>query len=525
MKRKVMALWLVMILCFVTACSGTTASTAATTEAVTAADETTTAEAGETETETETVAVGESKPTNLYFVRHGKTILNTLVRVQGWCDSPLTEAGVSVAKDTAYGLADTTFDYVYSSDRMRCIETADIIMSYNHASEPTAVITMAGLRETNFGKYEGEDDAVMWGEVLEVHGMASMEEFFATYVEDGAAVAIDTIAANDETGEAEDHEEVVTRLMASVEEIAKEVSSRGGGNVLIVGHGAAIGTILGEMGSPVPGGGVANASVSIVEYKDGNYDVQSIGDMSYAEQGAKIRAEESEEVVIYLTRHGKTVFNTMDRVQGWIDSPLTEAGREVAENLGKGLADIEFSAVYTSDMGRTIETAELVLGKNETSKDLPIYQRKGMRETYYGKYEGGFNSDMLAVAMEYYEKDSMEELLHMDNAIAQVIDVLHETDETGMAENYTQMSDRVVTAFKEVAEEAAQNGGGNVLIVSHGNAIMAIVNSIADSNVSDISNAAVTKITYKAGEFTVESVNDKSYFEKGAAMLNTQSQS
>lgn len=159
-----------------------------------------------------------------------------------------------------------------------------------------------------------------------------------------------------------------------------------------------------------------------------------------------------------------------------------------------------------------------MLDKNETSKDLPIYQRKGLRETYYGKYEGGFNSDMLAVAMEYYEKDSMEELLHMDNAIAHIIDVLHETDETGMAENYAQMSNRVVTAFKEVAEEAAQNGGGNVLIVSHGNAIMAIVNSIADSNVSDISNAAVTKITYKAGEFTVESINDKSYIEKGTAM-------
>lgn len=32
--------------------------------------------------------------TNLYIVRHGKTMFNTLARVQGWCDTPLTKADV-----------------------------------------------------------------------------------------------------------------------------------------------------------------------------------------------------------------------------------------------------------------------------------------------------------------------------------------------------------------------------------------------------------------------------------------------
>ena len=31
--------------------------------------------------------------TNLYIVRHGKTMFNTLARVQGWCDTPLTKSG------------------------------------------------------------------------------------------------------------------------------------------------------------------------------------------------------------------------------------------------------------------------------------------------------------------------------------------------------------------------------------------------------------------------------------------------
>ena len=40
---------------------------------------------------------------------------------------------------------------------------------------------------------------------------------------------------------------------------------------------------------------------------------------------------------LYLVRHGKTVFNTTGRLQGWSDSPLTPEGCQVAENLGRGL--------------------------------------------------------------------------------------------------------------------------------------------------------------------------------------------
>ncbi len=40
---------------------------------------------------------------------------------------------------------------------------------------------------------------------------------------------------------------------------------------------------------------------------------------------------------IYFARHGKTLLNTFDRVQGWADSPLTEDGIRVARYLGEGL--------------------------------------------------------------------------------------------------------------------------------------------------------------------------------------------
>ena len=77
---------------------------------------------------------------------------------------------------------------------------------------------------------------------------------------------------------------------------------------------------------------------------------------------------------VTFTRHGKTLFNTVGRVQGWCDSPLTDEGIEVAENLGKGLkeAGITFDAAYSSDLGRQRDTARLVLDQLGQT-DMGIY--------------------------------------------------------------------------------------------------------------------------------------------------------
>ena len=40
---------------------------------------------------------------------------------------------------------------------------------------------------------------------------------------------------------------------------------------------------------------------------------------------------------LYIARHGKTMFNTIGRAQGWSDTPLTEAGERGIKELGLGL--------------------------------------------------------------------------------------------------------------------------------------------------------------------------------------------
>ncbi len=43
------------------------------------------------------------------------------------------------------------------------------------------------------------------------------------------------------------------------------------------------------------------------------------------------------ETTLYIVRHGKTMFNTIERVQGWCDTPLTKQGQEGIHYLGRGL--------------------------------------------------------------------------------------------------------------------------------------------------------------------------------------------
>ena len=45
---------------------------------------------------------------------------------------------------------------------------------------------------------------------------------------------------------------------------------------------------------------------------------------------------------LYIARHGKTMFNTIGRAQGWSDTPLTEAGERGIRELGLGLKELGF---------------------------------------------------------------------------------------------------------------------------------------------------------------------------------------
>ena len=227
----------------------------------------------------------------------------------------------------------------------------------------------------------------------------------------------------------------------------------------------------------------------------------------------KNRETDSNVVTLYVTRHGKTILNTNHRAQGWADSPLVEKGVEVASNLGTGLKDIHFTSAYSSDSGRAIETANLVLKYSEQSK-LKLEQRKKLREVNFGIFEGEKLDNMWDAVGKAAGVASPEELMKF--SIQEVIDLIRAADPTKQAEDWELFSTRIKAEIDKISEEVAKDGGGNVLVVVHGLLITTLIEML-DSNKTKlgVENASVTKIVYQDGTYTVESVGDMSYVAKG----------
>jgi probable phosphoglycerate mutase len=81
-----------------------------------------------------------------------------------------------------------------------------------------------------------------------------------------------------------------------------------------------------------------------------------------------------------LVRHTSTEWSGAARLLGWTDLPLDDAGREAARELRGTLGGRTFDAVWSSDLRRTIETAELAGFR-------PVPDAR-LREIDFGELEG-----------------------------------------------------------------------------------------------------------------------------------------
>lgn len=107
----------------------------------------------------------------LYLMRHGETLFNVLKKVQGACDSPLTEKGIQqaqLARDffQEHGIK---FDHAYSSTQERACDTLEVI------TESKEYQRLKGLKEMNHGLYEGEP------QFLQPDGAEYFETFYSQF--------------------------------------------------------------------------------------------------------------------------------------------------------------------------------------------------------------------------------------------------------------------------------------------------------------------------------------------------------
>ena len=89
--------------------------------------------------------------------------------------------------------------------------------------------------------------------------------------------------------------------------------------------------------------------------------------------------------MLYLVRHGVTVWGEGGRIQGHSDAPLSEEGRRQAETAARRLRALgPFDALYSSDLGRALETARAVARE----VGLPVSTDRRLRELHFGQFEG-----------------------------------------------------------------------------------------------------------------------------------------
>lgn len=87
---------------------------------------------------------------------------------------------------------------------------------------------------------------------------------------------------------------------------------------------------------------------------------------------------------VILIRHGETEWNREGRMQGHLDSPLTEQGRKQAEEVAERLADLPIKAIYSSDLGRAVKTAQALARRI----GLSILPEPRVRERNLGVFQG-----------------------------------------------------------------------------------------------------------------------------------------
>lgn len=194
-----------------------------------------------------------------YLVRHGQTLFNVRGVTQGWCDSPLTEEGISMAQKLGTSLADVDFDACYTSISERAYDTAQYIIG----DRDIPLIIDENLKETNFGSIEGLEDPVpMFPDRIQ-----------KGWVEEGG----------------ETMQQTADRVETALNTIIAE--NPNGGTFLVTSHGGALTAYLDKMFSDTDTwkafiggelhGQMPNCATSIIHYSNGEFTLESLADVSY----------------------------------------------------------------------------------------------------------------------------------------------------------------------------------------------------------------------------------------------------
>ena len=207
---------------------------------------------------------------------------------------------------------------------------------------------------------------------------------------------------------------------------------------------------------------------------------------------------------LYIVRHGQTEWNVLEKFQGQLNSPLTLEGIKKIKETSAELEDIKFEAVYTSELGRTISTADIILqhnnfekGKNNSEK-LRLQKLSELNEIHFGEWQG---MDFKEIFLKYPEE-----------AHNYFYDVKNYCAKNVKGEELKDGLERFLLGLKKIVNN---NEEGNILIVTHGTVLELFFNYIENKEADDlderklIGNGEYRIFTYKNGKYLMETLGKK----------------
>jgi len=170
---------------------------------------------------------------------------------------------------------------------------------------------------------------------------------------------------------------------------------------------------------------------------------------------------------LVLIRHGQSQWNLENRFTGWVDVPLTDAGREEARRGAALISHLTFDRAFTSALRRAQETLAVVL-ETIGQIQMPIEREQALNERHYGALQGLSKADM---AKKYGEAQV--------KVWRRSYDIAPPKDKTawnpdGMSESLKDTAARTLPYFTGTILPLVK-AGQTLLVVAHGNSLRSIV--------------------------------------------------
>ena len=198
---------------------------------------------------------------------------------------------------------------------------------------------------------------------------------------------------------------------------------------------------------------------------------------------------------LYIVRHGETEWNVIKRFQGQLNTPLTEKGMKKLVETGKKLKNILFDQVYTSELGRTVASAEIILNENNGYKNNKLELKKlaELNEVYFGVWQGLTYEEVFLK----YPEEGNNYFYNVKNYKAENVE----------AEKLEDALERFLKGINKILDS---HESGNILVVTHGTVFEMFMNYVANNSIFDIDertlmgNGDYKVFSYKDGKFQEE---------------------